>query len=214
MWDRCPTYPREKRMKGKEMEMDGRTERDFRLVKHVIKNLPKITSKQGLQRILQNYEKRNMNYLKRNGKPKFIATTCEANIQGNEIKAFVDTGASATVMTRGIYEKMPYEKLEASRTSFSPFGGEKKYASLGTIKDMEFFVGDEKTEMDVEVVDVPGEVFILGVDWIEKEKVRIDINNGIMDIRRNGRCYEIPVKHTEREVEEEEYESEDEETLC
>jgi len=213
--DKCPTYPRERRMKEKEMEVDGQTEKDFKLARYIIKNLPNTITKRGLLKILQKYERGNVNYLRKDGKPKYISTTCEANIQGNEIKAFVDTGASATVMTREIYEKIPYEKLEASRASFSPFGGGKKYASLGMIKNLEFFVGEEKTKMDVEVVDVPGEIFILGVDWIEKEKVRIDIDSGIMDIKRNGKRYEIPVKHIEQEIDEEEYESEDdnEETL-
>ena len=34
---------------------------------------------------------------------------------------------------------------------------------------MEFFIGDVKTIIDVEVVDLPDKIFILRVDWIKKE---------------------------------------------
>ena len=121
----------------------------------------------------------------------------------------MDSGAAVTVLSKEIWDKMPYEKLEASRTSLCPFGEGKKYASLGKIRNMDFFVGDVKTEMDVEVVDVPGEIFILGVDWMAKEGAKIDIYNEIMYIGQN----EIPIRYIKPEFDEEEYESEDEEMV-
>ena len=48
---------------------------------------------------------------------------------------------------------MPYE-WKPSKTRLVPFGKE-KYASLGVIENMDFFVGDVKTTAEVEVVDLP-----------------------------------------------------------
>src|SRR5918911_1460479 len=129
-WDKCPTFPKEKRSKGQEMEIDKPTEENFKLARHIIKSLPGMITKREMYKSIQKYERKNVNYLRKSGKPKYISTTCEANIQGNEVKAIVDSGAAVSVLSKEIWNKMPYEKLEASKTSLNPFGERKKYASL------------------------------------------------------------------------------------
>ena len=180
LWERCPTIPRERKSKEQEMEIDGSTREKYELIRSIIKSLPSMISKQKMYKNIQAYERKNVNYLQRNGKPKYISTTCEANIQGNEVEAFVDTGAAVTLISKEILDKMPYETLESSKTRLKSFGEQKNYASLGKIRNMDFFVGDVKTKMDVEVADVPGEIFILGIDWIVKDDVNIRAKKGIM----------------------------------
>jgi hypothetical protein len=64
---------------------------------------------------------------------------------------------------------------------------------------------------DVEVVDVPEEIFILGVDWIGKEKANINLEDEVLEITQRGRTYTVPVKYIKEDYDEEEYE---EESLC
>ena len=46
MWDKCPTFPKEKRSRGQKMEIDKPTEENFKLAKHIIKSLPGMITKQ------------------------------------------------------------------------------------------------------------------------------------------------------------------------
>ena len=74
-----------------------------------------------------------------------------------------------------------------------PFG-EEKHASMGMIEDMEFFVGDVKTRAKVEVVDLPQQLFLLGTDWLHKERGIIDF--GIRELQlKTGSG--IPIKFVE-----------------
>ena len=79
------------------------------------------------------------------------------------------------------------------------------------IKEMEFFIGDMKTIMDVEVVDLPDEIFILGVDWIKRERVKIDLEKEILSIQKGNRDFEIPLNYIDEEINNEDEESEEEE---
>ena len=145
-------------------------------------------------------------------KTNYKPTTCEINIQGYETEAIVDSGAAVTVITKGLMDKTSYEITGSSRTKLNPFG-EGKYPSIGIIKNMEFFIGNTKSKIDVEVVDFPEEMLLLGTDWIIKEKAAIDLDTGFMTLRKIGGKREfIPVTYKEKqqeiENEDEEYEEE------
>jgi hypothetical protein len=204
----CPNKPKRKRM---DEEMDKQTERDFELAKHIIKETPKMIKKEKVIESIRKFNSEKVNYLGRNGKPRYIPVTCEVNIQGEETEAIIDSGAAATVISKGLLDKTPYRITKSSRASFNPFGGKGKYVSLGVVEDMKFMIGDVNTTMDVEVVDIDDEIFILGVEWCEKEKANIDIGNRIMEIRQKERTYEVPIKYVKKE-ELEEYET-DEDSL-
>ena len=209
MWDKCPDYPLEKKLR-KEMNIDETTEKECRIAEHIVKDLPKMIKKKALYKSIQRFREKGVKYLQKNGKPEYIPTTYEVNIQGIETDAIVDSGAAATVMSSGLLNKIPYEITKSSKVNFTPFG-KGKYTSLGIIEEMEFFIGDVKTIMDVEVVDLPDEIFILGVDWIKKEQGKIDLEEDILLIRKRNRDFKIPLSYIDEEINEEDEESEEEE---
>ena len=72
---------------------------------------------------------------------------------------------------------------------------------------MEFFVGNIKTQADVEVVDFPEQMFLLGTDWMRRERAGIDYDKEILKISRNGKDNLVPIYYTEEtNNNEEEYE--------
>jgi hypothetical protein len=204
-------YHRKEKQTKKDMVIGEQTKKNYQLVTHILKNLGKIITKERVYKELQKYEKgKDTYFLKNKGKPGYIPATCEVNIQGVEVEAVIDSGSGVTVITKGLLEKTPYEILEPSEARFVPFAEENpKRASLGIIKNMEFFIGDTKTIMDVEVVDSPVETFLLGTDWMNKEKPCLNFKRNIMTIKRKGEEYEVPIRYIEEEIEYEE-ESEDE----
>ena len=176
-YNRCPTFLIEKkpRIWKRQFEIDEKLKDTFDFIKVILKNLPRVSIEESMKYILE-YERKiyetvkkfgeqdEINYIAEEGQPRFIPITCEANIQGIETEAIVDMGAAVTVITKGLVDQLPYE-LKPSRTKLTPFGKE-RYASLGVIENMEFFVGDTKTKATVEVVDLPQQLFLLGTDWI------------------------------------------------
>src|ERR1043165_2134479 len=143
------------------MDIDKMTEEKFKIAEHIVKELPKIVKKKELYESILRYKEKEVKYLQKNGKPKIKPLVCEVNIQGIETEAIIDTGVAATVMSTGFLEEIPYEITGSSRVNFSPFG-KGKYTSIGVVKGMKFFIGDMRTTMDIEVVDLPDKIFILG----------------------------------------------------
>ena len=209
MWNKCPDYPLEKKLR-KEMNIDETTEKECKIAEHIVKDLPKMIKKKALYDSIQRFKEKGIKYLQKNGKPRFIPITCEVNIQGIETEAIIDSGAAATVMSSGLLKKIPYRITESSKVNFTPFG-KGKYTSSGVIKEMEFFIGDIKTIMDVEVVDLPDEIFILGVDWIKRERVKIDLEKEILSIQKGNRDFEIPLNYIDEGINDEDKESEEKE---
>ena len=209
IWNKCPKYPKEKKMR-KEMDIDETTEERFRIAEHIVKELPKMIKKKALYESIHRYKEKGVKYLQKSGKPKFIPITCEVNIQGIETKAIIDSGAAATVMSSGLLKEIPYEITESSRVNFSPFG-KGKYTSIGVIKEMEFFIGNVKTVIDVEVVDLPDKIFILGIDWMKKERAKIDLEKEILSIQKGNGNFEIPLNYIDEGTDDEDEENEEDE---
>jgi hypothetical protein len=161
--EKCPTRTKERKTRKNEMEIDKQTEEKYKLAEHVIKDLPKMIKKKDIYESLRKYNEKSIRYLQKNGKPRYKPVTSEINIQGIETEAIIDSGAAATVMTKGLLEELPYEINSLFRANLIPFG-EGRYTSIGIIEGMEFFVGNMKTSMDVEVVDLPEKMLLLGVD--------------------------------------------------
>ena len=159
-----------------------------------------------LYNIVQKHENE-VNFLERIGEEKFSPVTCEINIQGVDTEAIIDTGAGVTVITKGMMENLPYEIDEPSNINLVDFG-KGKFRSLGRIRDMDFFIGDTKTEATVDVVDLPHKILILGTDWIKKNRALIDCDEELLILKRSRGNVEIPIKLLENE-DEEEYENEE-----
>ena len=210
-YDKCPVYPMEKKFRKKNVISEDQIKKELDFVKYIVKNLSKVIHKGKLAEEIQKYKKKGgINYVEKNETDEYTPTICDVNIQGMETEAIVDSGSSVTVITKGLMDELPYEITEPSRTNLNSFGNG-KYPSLGKINGMEFFVGNVKTKMDVEVVDFPEEMFLLGTDWMRRERAGIDYDREVLTIRKNGKDNLVPIYFREdKEENEEEYE----EDLC
>src|SRR5437764_4199734 len=106
-------------------------------------------------------------------------------------------------MSKELMKEAQYKIDEPSDVNLTPLGDE-KFRSLGRINDVRFFMGNVEVTATVEVIDLPGKIFLLGTDWIREERVNIDFRNDILNIEKNGNEYDIPIRY----LEEEEYEEE------
>ena len=220
-WNNCPNFPLEKKVRKQkeQFEVEEQWKNKYNFVKYVLKNLPRNSIEESMKYIpgygqkvyeaMKKYQGQDeINLIEKEGRPKIIPVTCEANIQGVETEVIIDSGAAVSVITKELADQIPYE-MEPSRTRLIPFGNE-KFASLGIIKNMEFFIGDTRTKATVEVVDLQQQAnFLLGTDWLEKEKGIIDMEQEELRLKRGINYESIPMKYEEEEMYEQEYEDEE-----
>src|SRR5207245_1299327 len=86
-------------------------------------------------------------------------------------------------MSKELMKETQYEIDEPSDVNLTPLGDE-KFRSLGRINNIRFFIGNIEVKATVEVIDLPGKMFLLGTDWIRKEKVNIDFRDDVMNIEK------------------------------
>ena len=197
----------------KELFDEEQIKHQLDFIKYIVKNLSKVIHKGKLAEEIQKYQNRGVNYLGNNGE-EYTPTTCDVNIQGYETEAIIDSGSSVTVITRGLLDELSYDITAPFRTNINAFGSG-KYPSLGMIKNMEFFLGNVRSRIDVEVVDFPEKMFLLGTDWMKKEKAGIDYERELIKIQQNGKENLIPIYFKEELPENEEYEDDDDDQeLC
>src|SRR3989440_10083885 len=220
-WNKCLEYPMQtKPKKKKEFMIDESMKGRYEFTKYILKNLPRVSFEENIKYvpkyqeriydIVQKYDGEKVNYLRRNGEPKYTPVTCEVNIQGIETEAIVNTGAGATIMSKELMKETQYEIDEPSDVNLTPLGDE-KFRSLGRINNVRFFIGNIEVKATVKVIDLPGKMFLLGTDWIRKEKVNINFRDDVINIEKNGKEYDIPISYLEEERysdSEEEYEEE------
>jgi len=219
-WNRCPTYPVKKnpRKKKETVVIEEKIREKYEFAKYIMENLPRVSLKETMKHvpgyeeklynIVQKHES-GVNFLERIGEEKFNPITCEINIQGVNTEAIIDTGAGATVMTRGMMEDLPYEIDEPSNINLVDFG-KGKFRSLGRIKDMNFFIGNTRVLATVDVVDLPHKILLLGTDWLSTNRALVDCDEELLVLKRSGGNIEIPIRFLDDEgSEQEEYEDEE-----
>src|SRR5437667_12536211 len=110
-------------------------------------------------------------------------------------------------MSRGLMDELGYEIDEPSNIIIKS-ANDQKNRSLGRINNVEILLEGEDIVTDVEVIENADELLILGNDWIWENVRSIDIEREEMKIRGKNGTRVIPIGFT-KEMEEEEYESEE-----
>ncbi len=149
----------------------------------------------------------NVNYIKSSEGERSTAMRCNAGIEGKVIEAIIDSGAEVTAMSRGLMDKLGYEIDEPSNIIIKS-ANDQRNRSLGRINNVEILLEGEDIVTDVEVIENADKLLILGNDWIKENVRNIDIENEEMRIRGKYGTRVIPIEFT-REMDEEEYESEE-----
>jgi hypothetical protein len=142
--------------------------------------------------------------------PKFTSTRCMANIEGHETDVIIDTRAAVCAITRKLAENLDIEPEIPSDIIITTADGG-KHRSLGKTGYVHFLIEGIPTNAKMEVIESHDEALILGMDWIKKNKAKLDFDDKIMEIKTEKGYREIPIKFTAQEDddEEDEYENED-----
>jgi hypothetical protein len=199
-WNKCPTYKYTPTPRKNRIIVDETMRKEIELVKFVVRNLTGALSEQGICRIIQKWINSDANYVEDYGNTSFKPSSCDVMIQGVNTQAIIDSGAGITVMSKGLLNELPYEIDQTSRKILRPFGND-KIISLGTVKNMEIFLGDEKINTDVEIVDLPEKILLFGNDLIVKEGIIINPKEGVIIFEKDGKENYVPINSMEEEYE-------------
>ena len=138
----------------------------------------------------------------------------KAEIEDVEIDAIIDTGAAISAITRSLMEELGYKIDQSSNVVINTADGTRS-RSLGKILDMELTLNGINTSIDVQVIESKDRTLILGNDWLQKVKARIDMDKGKLSIKGANGLVDIPVEFfikkegNNEESEDEEYEEEE-----
>ena len=102
-------------------------------------------------------------------------------------------------MSKGLLNELPYEIDQTSKKILRPFGND-KIISLGIVKNMEIFLGDEKINTDVEIVDLPEKILLFGNDLLIKEGIIINPKEGVITFKKNGRENNVPINSMKKNM--------------
>ena len=161
-----------------------------------------------VKRVFRKGKQEKVNFISTTEKERSSVMRCNAGIEGEIVEAIIDSGAEITAISRRLMERIGYEIEEPSKIIIKS-ANDQKERSLGRIRKIEIILeGVEIVVPNIEVIENSEELLILGNDWIKKSVKNIDIENDRMKIIGKNEVETIPIKFT-REIEEEEYESED-----
>lgn len=105
----------------------------------------------------------------------------DANVNNTPVKAFVDSGAQMTIMSKGCAEKCGLMRLLDTRFSGVAKGvGTAKI--LGRIHLTKMVIGKSHFDVTITVLDQGGIEFLLGLDMLRKHACSIDLKANVLKI--------------------------------
>lgn len=145
------------------------------------------------------------------------ATRCDVLVEGNIIRALVDTGAGPSAITDRLRRELDIPIVRKSNVSLTIANG-KTIASLGVAEITVEINEDLGINLEVEVIDSNGRDLILGTDLLRYGI--INMKEGFLTIELDGEECVIPIdfegkeknkEHESRSDSENEYDIESEE---
>lgn len=112
-------------------------------------------------------------------------------INGHEIKAEIDSGATTSVMSSQTLRNLELTPNKPSKVKLSPFNG-KEIPSIGKLE----------TNLNIEEVTIPitFEIFdqnkdkcLIGIDWLKENNVKIDIEKEEISLKHNKQKCKTPI---------------------
>ena len=225
----CPTLPskeKERIMRAREKSKE-RKQKVFPVnLEERIRNAPCGLSIEEAMKMMPGYKKNfsrvfkvvkkgeRVNYMGTPEKSRFTSMRSKAEIEDVEIDAIIDTGAAISAITRSLMEELGYKIDQSSNVVINTADGTRS-RSLGKILDMELTLNGINTSIDVQVIESKDRTLILGNDWLQKVKARIDMDKGKLSIKGANGLVDIPVEFfikkegNNEESEDEEYEEEE-----
>lgn len=116
--------------------------------------------------------------------PEFFADVTmlyiKVSINGKELPAFIDTGAQRSLITPELCESCDLNHLIDRRFKMQARGvGQKQ--SEGRIHSVPILIGKELCATSLTVLDIGGVGLLIGLDWMKRFKIKIDLDkNGLI----------------------------------
>src|SRR5436189_2143920 len=150
-------------------------------------------------------------YINAEDKSKYTPIKCVSNIEGIKVETIIDTGAGISAITRGLMEKLQWEEDEESDLILVT-ADNTKHNSLGRMREIYFLIeGKKVSASEIEIIESPEKLLILGTDWAHEKEGKIDLKNNVLEIESEEGNVKIPVEFIQRiEIEEDNDSEEDE----
>src|SRR3954447_11102017 len=141
---------------------------------------------------------------------RFTPTKCLEKIEGHEVDAIMDSGASVCAITNRFLERLGMEiEMPSDVLVTTADGG--RHRSLGKIEKVYFSLGGIKTFAKMEVIESKNdEIIIIGTDWLKRNNAILDYRNNILEIGIGNKKEEIPIEFMIKDNYDSEEEYEDE----
>ena len=118
---------------------------------------------------------------------------CEAKVGTVPIDLIIDTGASGCVASHDFLKKHGIKIQRKSNITMSDINGESKQP-LGAIDNFPITIAGIVILADVDVTEARTYSIVVGMDWLNKIKARLDLHTGTMTFDWNNQKGTIKIK--------------------
>src|SRR3954468_16397332 len=141
---------------------------------------------------------------------RFTPTKCLAKIEGHEVDAIMDSGASVCAITTKFLERLGMEIEMPSEVIVKTADGG-RHRSLGKIRKVYFSLEGIKTVAKMEVIESKNDkIIIIGTDWLKRNNAILNYGNETLEIGIGDKREEIPIEFMIKDNYDSEEEYEDE----
>ena len=118
---------------------------------------------------------------------------CEAKVGTVPIDLIIDTGASGCVASHDFLKKYGIKIQRKSNITMSDINGESKQP-LGAIDEFPITLAGIVIPADVDITEARTYSVVVGMDWLNKIKAKLDLHTGIMTFEWNDQKGTVKVK--------------------
>src|SRR6266498_2730975 len=112
-------------------------------------------------------------------------------IKSQEVDVIIDTGASTNIITKTLLDKLNIKIEESSNKIFTSANG-KDIIALGKVK-LNFEIQEKKLPIKLQIIESKKEKVLIGMKWLKRMKVEINLENDTVKIVRRKIPIEIPI---------------------
>src|SRR3990170_6113088 len=116
----------------------------------------------------------------------FTAARVDARYKLNPIKPIVNSGASVSIITDSLANKLKIKATEKTNLTYYAIDGEER-GVLGIARQIPIMVEDARTLVDLQIVTSNNDNFLLGIDWIKQHQANLLFRSDELEILDSGR---------------------------